>query len=54
MFAAWDLLLPYGDVMIALSTVFRIKRTLDGTEIDALIFDLQARTLAAERWRRKE
>ena len=57
---AHDLLLPYGDVVIALSTVLRIKRTLDGAEIDALIFDLRARKAAAiERqrradWRRRE
>jgi hypothetical protein len=31
--AARDLLLPYGDVVIVLSTVLRIKRTLDGAEI---------------------
>jgi hypothetical protein len=52
---ARDLLMPYGDVMIALSTVLRIKRTLDGTEIDALIFDLQARKAAViERHRRND
>ena len=49
-----DLFLPYGDVVIALSTVLRIKRTLDGAEIDDLISDLQARkAAAAERWPRK-
>jgi hypothetical protein len=42
------------DAVIALSTVPRIKRTLDGTEIDGLISDLQAREgLAIERVRRK-
>jgi hypothetical protein len=52
--AASDLLLPYGDVVIALSIVLRIKRTLDGAGIDDLISDLQARkAAAAERWRRK-
>ena len=52
--AARGLLLPYGDVVIALSTVLRIKRTLDGAEIDALISDVQARkALAIERTRRK-
>ena len=52
--AACDLLMPYGDIVIVLSTVLRIKRTLDGAEIDALIFDLQARmALAAEHRRRK-
>jgi hypothetical protein len=40
--------------VIALSTVPRIKRTLDGAEIDGLISDLQARKgLAIERVRRK-
>jgi hypothetical protein len=53
--AARDLLLPYGDVVIALSTVLRIKRTLNGAEIDELISDLQTRkALAAEHRRRKE
>jgi hypothetical protein len=52
--AARDLLLPYCDVVIVLSTVLRIKRTLDGEEIDNLIADVQARkALAAERARRK-
>jgi hypothetical protein len=36
-----------------LSTVLRIKRTLDGAEIDEIISDVQARkALAIERWRR--
>jgi hypothetical protein len=49
------LLLPYGDVVIALSVVLRIKRTLDGAKIDALISDVQARkALAIERARRKQ
>jgi hypothetical protein len=57
---AHDLLLPHGDVVIALSTVLRIKRTLDGAEIDKIISDLQARkALAAEHrrrddWRKRE
>jgi hypothetical protein len=52
--AAWDLLLPYGDVVMTLSIVLRIKRTLDGGEIDKIISDLQARkALAVERGRRK-
>ena len=52
--AARDLLLPYGDVVMTLSIVLRIKRTLDGTEIDKIISDLQARkALAVERGRRK-
>jgi hypothetical protein len=53
--AARDLLLPHGDVVIALNTVLRIKRTLDGAEIDELISDLQARkALAIEHWRRAD
>jgi hypothetical protein len=52
--AARDLLLPYGDVLMVLSTVLRIKRTLDGAEIDKIISDLQARKgLAIEGVRRK-
>lgn len=52
--AARDLLLPYGDVVIVLSTVLRIKRTLDGVEIDMIISDLQARkALTIEGERRK-
>jgi hypothetical protein len=52
--AAWDLLLPYGDVVMALSIVLRIKRTLDVEDIDKIISDLQARkALAVERGRRK-
>jgi len=47
--AARDLLLPYGDVVMALSIVLRIKRTLDGTEID----DLRPNT-APRRWRKRE
>jgi hypothetical protein len=45
--AARDLLMPHGDGMIALSTVLRIKRALDGTEIDVLFSDLQARKALA-------
>jgi hypothetical protein len=52
--AARDLLLPYGDVVMTLSIVLRIKRTLDSDEIDKIIADLQARNaLAVERGRRK-
>ena len=48
------MLLPYGDVVIVLSTVLRIKRTLDGAEIDKIISDLQARkAFALEGERRK-
>jgi hypothetical protein len=52
--AARDLLLPYGDVVMTLSIVLRIARTLDGPEIDKIISDLQARKgLALEDVRRK-
>jgi hypothetical protein len=51
--AARDLLYPYGDVVIALSVVLRIARTLDGAEIDKIISDVEARkVLAIEHWRR--
>jgi hypothetical protein len=50
-----DLLRPYGDVVIALSTVLLIKRTLDGREIDQIILDVETRkALAMERQRRAE
>lgn len=53
--AARDLLMPYGDVVIVLATVLRIKRTLDGAEIDKIIWDVETRkALAAERRRRAE
>jgi hypothetical protein len=58
--AARDLLMPYEDVLIVLSTVLRIKRTLDGAEIDKIISDVQSRKmLAIERrrradWRKRE
>jgi hypothetical protein len=58
--AARDLLMPRGDVVIVLSTVLRIKRTLDGAEIDEIISDVQARkAMAIEHrrradWRRRE
>lgn len=49
------LLIPYGDVVIALSTVLRIKRTLDGAEIEKIILDVEARkALAMERQRRAD
>jgi hypothetical protein len=52
--AARDLLLSHGDVVMTLSIVLRIKRTLDGAEIDEIIADLQAcKGLAIERVRRK-
>jgi hypothetical protein len=50
---ARDLLLPCGDVVIALSVLLRIKRTLDGAEIDELISDLQARKALAVEHRRR-
>src|SRR4051794_3330089 len=53
--AARDLLMPYGDVVIVLSTALRIKRTLDGVEIDKIIWDVEARkALAMERQRRAD
>lgn len=53
--AARDLLMPYGDVVIALSVVLRMKRTLDGAEIDKIILDVEARkALAVEHRRRAE
>jgi len=45
--AARDLLTPYGDVLMALSVMLRIKRTMDGAEIDELISDVQARKAQA-------
>ena len=53
--AARDLLMPFGDVVMALSIVLRIKRTLNGAEIDELISDVQARkTRAIELARRAD
>lgn len=50
-----DLLRPYGDVVMALSIVLRIKRTLDGAEIDQIILDVEARkALATEQKRRAD
>ena len=47
--------MSYGDLVIVLSTVLRIKRTLDGAEIDKIISDLQAgKALAVEHRRRAE
>ena len=52
---ARDLLIPYGDVVMVLSTVLRIKRALDGPEIDEIIRDVEARkALAMERQRRTD
>ncbi|MDN4982221.1 hypothetical protein QY049_03145 [Bradyrhizobium sp. WYCCWR 13022] len=51
---ARDLLAPYGDVLMVLSTVLRIKRTLGGTEIDEIISDVVTRkAMAVEKARRK-
>jgi hypothetical protein len=53
--AARDLLLPYGDVVMTLSIVLRIARTLDAVEIDRVISDVQARKgMAIERYRRAD
>jgi hypothetical protein len=57
---AADLLRPWFFVLMALATVLRIKRTLTGAEIDALIANTCAGfELASERhrrtdWRRRE
>ncbi|MGX9426147.1 hypothetical protein ACWKUA_11360 [Bradyrhizobium sp. LeoA1S1] len=51
--AARDLLLPHGDTVMALSIALRIKRTLDGAEIDKTIrIALAHRDIAIERARR--
>jgi hypothetical protein len=53
-------LFPYGVVVIVLSTVLRIKRTLDGAEIDEIISNVWTRNaLAMERqlradWRKQK
>lgn len=53
--AALDLQMPYGDVVMVLSTVLRIKLTLNGIEIDQIILDVEARkALAVERQRRAD
>lgn len=53
--AARDLLMPYGDVVMVLSIVLHMKRTLDAAEIDKIIWDVEARrALAAEHRRRAE
>ncbi|MGY4496955.1 hypothetical protein ACVWYH_000882 [Bradyrhizobium sp. GM24.11] len=53
--AARDLLMPYGEVVMVLSVVLRIKRTLDGVEIDKIIWDVETRkALAIEHRRRAE
>jgi hypothetical protein len=53
-----DLLRPYGYVLIALSTVLRIRRTLSGEEIDSVIattvagFELAAEQARRRKWQR--
>ncbi|UVO26989.1 hypothetical protein [Bradyrhizobium arachidis] len=50
--AARDLLTPYGDLLMVLSTLMRIKRTLDGAEIDKIIWGFEThKALAIERGR---
>jgi hypothetical protein len=41
------LLSPYGDGVIVLSTVLRIKRTPDAAEIDTWIAEIEARNAGA-------
>jgi hypothetical protein len=49
------LLLPYGDLVMVLSTLLHIKRTLDGAEIDKIIWDMETlKALAIERRRRAD
>ena len=54
-----DLLRPYGYVLIALSTVLRIRRTLSGEEIDNIIattvagFELAAEQARRRRWQQR-
>jgi len=51
--AARDLLMPHCDSVIVLSTVLRIRRTLDGVEIDRIIGEVEAqKALAVEQQRR--
>jgi hypothetical protein len=51
---AHDLLYPHAPIIMSLSIVLRIKRTLDGAEIDKIISDVQARkALAVEHGRRQ-
>ncbi|WP_458149367.1 hypothetical protein [Bradyrhizobium sp. UFLA05-109] len=53
--AARDRLMPYGDLLMVLSTILRIKRTLDGAEIDKIIWEFESRkVLAIERRQRQE
>jgi hypothetical protein len=53
--AARDLLMPYGDLLMALSILLRIKRTLNGAEIGKSMWDMEAqKALVVERRRRTE
>lgn len=53
--AARDLLIPHADILMVASIVLRIKRTLDGAEIDKIIRDVVARNaLENEHLRRKQ
>jgi hypothetical protein len=46
--------MPYSEVVMVLSIMLRIRRTLDGTEIEEIIWDVEAsKALAAERCRGK-
>jgi hypothetical protein len=57
---AFDLLYPHGPVIIALSVVLKIRRTLTGKEIDDLIantcagFELAAEHRRRADWRKRE
>lgn len=52
---AHDLLRPHGPIIMALSIVLKIRRTLTGVEIDSVIAKMVAGLqLAAERQRRAE
>lgn len=51
--AARDLLMPYGDLAMVLSMILRIRRTLDGAEIDKIIVDVLARKALAVEHRRR-
>src|SRR5947209_2206166 len=44
---ARDLLMPYGDVVMVLPIVLRIKRTLEAAEIDKITWDVEARKALA-------
>ncbi|MET4788399.1 hypothetical protein ABIF64_000577 [Bradyrhizobium japonicum] len=50
-----DLLLPYRDLVMVLSIILRIRRTLDGVEIDKFVCESEAqKALAAEHHPRVE